>query len=277
MRVGLRERRPASCVTVIEGMANCTLSYHDITYDAYLTEVYALIIQYVAFCFLGHIVSMGFSWVFVAYYRQPEPLKPQEKSAQQFGSKLIGKTWQKRLEWDYNVTGGFYSLALVYFYFRGAWPLIADALGNWGRGSLWLSNDAASLAARWTHRDYDTINGMALHLATQIYELVIYVLIDRETVFYFHHALTLAYIIPPLFGGRMHQWFCILGIVEATNIPLVLFSLMSKIPELKQSVFFAVNGCMLWLSFTLFRLPQLWTTFAYPYEVHGRTDYPRAH
>ena len=233
-------------------------------YDASQDEIYFLVFKYLVYCILVHVISMSLSWFFVAYYRQPEP---QDKSSK-FGSKLIGKTWQKRLTWDLTVTSIIYCFAITYCYWRGAAPLFEVFLNNLRHGNLLLSSDAASVAARWTHSDFYATNGLSLHLATQIYETLIYPLIDKPAVFYGHHVAVCLALVPTLLMHRMHQWYCLLGICEATNVPLGFFTLMSAIPDLKQSVLFTINGALLWLSFTVCRLGLIIPLSAFYYEVN---------
>lgn len=231
--------------------------------DAYLANVYTLIVKYVVLCGLGHIASMGVSWKLSDTYRKPEP---QDKCTK-FGIKLIGSTWQKRVAWDLDVNSGLYCVVLGYWYFRGCWTLITDFLYNARNGSWLPSGDAESLAARWSQTDYYTVNGLSLHVATQIYELIIYVIVDKPTVFFAHHIAVVITMLPTLLGGCIHQWFCIAGIAETTNVPLVVYSLMNQIPGMKKTTFYTINGVCLWLSFTLCRLHVGWATSAWFYEV----------
>lgn len=231
--------------------------------DAYLWNVYTLVFQYVVLCGLGHVASMGFSWKLVHTYRKPEP----EGKCTKFGSKLIGNTWQKRVSWDLCVNSGLYSAVVAYWYFRACWSVITDFLYNARNGSLLLSSDAESLAARWAQTDYYTVNSISLHVATQIYELLIYILVDKPTVFYAHHLAVMATIIPTLLVGRIQKWFSVFAIAEATNVPLVLYTLMNQVPGMKKTTFYTINGFCLWLSFTLCRLHMGLATAIWVYEV----------
>ena len=147
---------------------------------------------------------------------------------------------KKTVSWDYCAASILYCFLIFYLY---------------GRGALeWYS----SVEGRWTGVSFHTKHGIALHIASSIYECVCYVLSGKDFVFYLHHAVTLGCLFGMFLSGRGQCWCCIIGLVEGSNVPLGILGVFGAIPALKGSFLYTINGVVLWLMFAIFRLPIPW-------------------
>mmetsp|Transcript_4968 Transcript_4968/g.11698 ORF Transcript_4968/g.11698 Transcript_4968/m.11698 type:complete len:267 (+) Transcript_4968:132-932(+) len=146
-------------------------------------------------------------------------------------------SFEKRISWDYTVSSVIYCVPITTFYL------------------LAVLEFHGSVEDRWTGVSFFTVHGIALHAASSLYESVNYVLTGKEWLFYAHHVVTLGCCVSMLFTERGQFWCSVLGLVEATNIPLGMITVLGSTPKLRNSLVYVLNGILLWLLYLLLRLP----------------------
>ena len=97
---------------------------------------------------------------------------------------------------------------------------------------------------------------LLLHCGQCIYETTTYLFQKKGVEFYMHHVLVLLNYFDVLRTGTM-QWFAARdGIVEGTNIPLCMITLL-RLFNKSDHPLYAINGLGLWVSFLVLRIVNL--------------------
>lgn len=114
-----------------------------------------------------------------------------------------------KIVWNYTCASALYCALISYCYLRGCLDFYHTVEG------------------RWTGSSTLTVHGISFHLGASIYECVCYAMSGKESVFYYHHLVTVLCCGSMLFMGRAHFWCCMLGLVEFSNVPLSLLTVSS--------------------------------------------------
>lgn len=204
-----------------------------------------LVLRYLAVCILIHVASKaGFS-------RLGLPVPDQEAKNKPATEKL------GRIEWDQTITGFAHSSFVSICYL----VVLHDVFFN------------GTVEDHWAKSTWFSRHGIASHMSFSLYEMSIYVMVGKPIHFYMHHVLVILCFASFLVTGRGHLWCCWLGLVEASNPFLCLLSLMRQVPALKATMFYYVNGFLLWLAYVVFRVVSPLFSVHYMYvEMRDRKD-----
>lgn len=106
----------------------------------------------------------------------------------------------------------------------------------------------------YTGTSFYSTHSIALHLATCVYESCTYVATGKGFVFYLHHLVVAGNAMPVLLTGRMHPYYCWVGLVEGTNVPLCLLTMFGQFPSMKGGAAHTASGAALWISYVFIRV-----------------------
>ena len=190
-----------------------------------------LIFKYYLLCWVFHFMSSIISSAFFPAYKTKDSKDKMEK---------VPTTLADKVNWDYTLASIAYCAAIFYFYVLAVieiYPL--------------------GVEARWTTQTFNSTHGIALHIASSLYESTCYVFAKKGLVFYLHHVVTLGGCFSMLFFGRASLWCCAIGLIEGTNIPLgiVLGGPFRTTPAIKNSLLYKLNGILLWIMYLVIRVP----------------------
>jgi hypothetical protein len=96
----------------------------------------------------------------------------------------LKKTRAEKMVWNYTCASAVYCFVITYCYMSTTLQFYESVEGRW-TGSSKLS-----------------VHGISLHLGASLYECLCYVMSGKDTVFYFHHIITILCCGSMLFMGR---------------------------------------------------------------------------
>jgi len=208
----------------------------------------ALIGKYYGLCCVFHLLSAVLSsGRFDAY-----DTKTDKKSGKSSPTTLADK-----VNWDYTNASIPYCAVIFYFYLSAV-----------------LEMQPLGLEGRWSIQTSNMTNGIALHIASSLYETTCYIFAKKGLIFYAHHVVTVGGCMSMLFFGRASYWCCLLGLVEGTNIPLgIVLGGPFRTTSFKNTLVYKINGVLLWVMYVILRGPVIFALYYLQKDIneHGST------
>jgi len=187
-----------------------------------------LIVKYYGICWIFHIISAVISQASFPAYKEKV-----NKKGVKGPTSLADK-----VNWDYTNASIPYCAIIFYFYLAAVFEM------------------KDTLEGRWTTQTFNSNHGIALHIASSLYETTCYVFANKGLVFYAHHVVTVGGCCSMLFNGRASFWCCLLGLVEGTNIPLgFVLGGPFRTTSFKDTLIYKINGILLWVMYIILRGP----------------------
>jgi hypothetical protein len=110
-----------------------------------------------------------------------------------------------------------------------------------------------TIEEHWGLITLSSTHGHALQIGMSLYELVAYMLAGKSAEFYLHHVLVIAVFGYTLILGRGHGWIAWCGLVEWTNVPLCIMTVLGR-TSLRNGILHKLAAFVLWIFYVVCRL-----------------------
>mmetsp|Transcript_10675 Transcript_10675/g.12242 ORF Transcript_10675/g.12242 Transcript_10675/m.12242 type:complete len:280 (-) Transcript_10675:190-1029(-) len=219
----------------------------DFLFDGENGDRVVLIGKYYVLCCIFHILSAVLSsGKFDAY---------DEKKDKKSG-KVVKTTFADKVNWDYTNASILYCAVIFYFYVMAVVEL-----------------QPHGLEGRWSMETFNSTHGIALHIASSLYETTCYIFAKKGLVFYAHHVVTICGCCTMLFFGKAAYWCCLLGLVEGTNIPLgIVLGGPFRTTSFKNTLLYKINGIVLWIMYVILRGPVIFALYFLQQDINEHGD-----